>query len=235
MSDEQTEDVSLNWRNTAVHYDDPEKERRFKNANGTFKTSALFLETAYRNAVNGETPPDVLFTLKDNDYRGLPSLRRKYLEAKDPTEYQFALENFYGWEHWALIRDQDWIRPKLDKWREELQASILSEALTSVVEEATNPISRSRLAAAKYLLESKFEALKGIVNEDTKNRGKRAIKPEVSEEDQRLQEIEQRAILLFKGRQKSPILNESNISLSVIQEGDDGARDFNNEGRGTED
>lgn len=186
------------WARATGNYDNPEKEAKFKNRMGAFKTAALFLETSVRYGEEDSVKREgVLYTLKDEDYKGIPSLRRLYLEAKDPTEYQFANQCFYSWEHWCSIRDQEWIKPKLTKWREELKVLILSEALTSVVEEATNPISRSRLSAAKYLLESEFGALLGMP-QTKKEQKAQAEARELSAEEKRLKAIQDRASQLLK-------------------------------------
>lgn len=196
------------WARAVGKYDNPEKEDKFKNKVGSFKTSGLFLETSVRyGEEDSPKRAGVLYTLKDEDYKGYPALRRLYLEAKDPTEYQFANQCFYSWEHWCLIREQEWIKPKLAKWREELKVLILSEALTSVVEEATNPISRSRLSAAKYLLESEFGALLGMPTSKKELKAQEQAK-ELSADEKRFKAIQDRASQLLKEKVSKSVILE---------------------------
>lgn len=186
------------WAQAVLKYDDPEKELKFKNRMGAFKTEALFFEVG-QSTEEGEVKPDVLYTLKDADFRGLPSLRRLYLECKDPSEYTFATQYFYSWEHWCLIRERPWIKEKLAKWREELNVLIQAEALVTVIEEATNPISRSRLAAAKFLLESRYGASNEVVNKTSAQTSKDKA---ATREEEKLKEIQIRASKLLEERNK---------------------------------
>lgn len=93
---------------------------------GKFLTLALFLEAYYR--------PDVaIFTYKEEDhvYKGKTfiSLKRRYLDMADPTEYDFANEYLCGWRHWQRLVDNKFIRTHIDEWREELEYKLRSIAV----------------------------------------------------------------------------------------------------------
>src|SRR3989304_3612775 len=72
---------------------------KFKDQNGRYRTLSLFLE--YR--VN-KVPP--LWTLKKYELPGNPpSLYLQYLEARDPTEYDFAMAQLGTFEHWEVLQN----------------------------------------------------------------------------------------------------------------------------------
>lgn len=121
---------------------------RYKNANGVYFLKELFFEYARDRA-------NAIYTLKDEDHTdesGKPyrSLRRLYLESKDPTEYRFAKENLYGWEHWQILSNCTWMQPFVSKWRDELNVLIRSEALATVIKKASST-DKEALQAAKYI------------------------------------------------------------------------------------
>ncbi len=92
---------------------------------GRYRTRSLFLET--RNLENPSLVP--LYTLKERDYKGCLSFRRKYLEIGDLTEYRQATELLGSWEHWQLLQECNWFKPHLEEWREELRIKLRSEHL----------------------------------------------------------------------------------------------------------
>ena len=119
---------------------------KFKNNSGQYLLKALFWET------NSETPDQILYTLKDEDYKGFPSLRRLYLETNDETEYVFASRYFYSWEHWKKVSESSIIKPSVEEWREELQLRILNASLNKIKKIAEGA-GRDAFAAQKYLIE----------------------------------------------------------------------------------
>lgn len=116
---------------------------QLKDGRGYPLTQSLFLEIMYH-------PEYSLFTLADDDkeYNGktYPSLRQYYLEIGDITEYQFATKCLLGWDHWQRLVQNKEIKKEVDKWREELEVAIRSEAISSVMS-----ASMDNFQAAKWL------------------------------------------------------------------------------------
>ena len=127
----------------------------FKNSMGVLKLKKLFLET---NSTL-ENRDLVVYTLKDRDHIGYPSIPRLYLETKDPGEYRFANLYFYNWDHWYRLTETDWFQPYLKKMRAELAALMKSEALDRILAKAD----QGDFQANKYLLERKWTTVsKGV-------------------------------------------------------------------------
>jgi hypothetical protein len=128
------------------------EREQFINSVGHTRIKSLFLELSYDN------DQFHLFTLKDNDqeHKGkkLLSLKRIYLEyvPNDPTEYTFAMVVFGTWDIWDTIRRNAQIRRHYNKWKEEAEVKIKSEAIRSIAEEMRQG-GKSSFTAAKLLLE----------------------------------------------------------------------------------
>lgn len=121
----------------------------FRNDNNVFLLKALFYEFA------GDKQT-CIYTLKDDDYEGYPSLYRLYMETADPTEYAFATKYLDGWEHWKLLSNATFFQPFVSRWREELELKYKSEALAKIISTSSST-SREALQASKYLLEKGWE------------------------------------------------------------------------------
>lgn len=126
---------------------------RFKNVNGVFYLKELFFETA-------QNKENVVYTLKDKAHEGYPSLYEAYLEANDPTEYQFAVNNLYSWEHWQRLQDCSWMKPIVAAWRTELEIRFKSQALRKIMAQASGS-SRESFQAAKFIAEYGSKSTKG--------------------------------------------------------------------------
>lgn len=124
---------------------------KFHNASGKFLTRNLFYETAVA------TKDQVLYTLKEHDHEGYPSLYRLYLEMEDITEYEFANKYFYNYRHWKEISESNWFKVYINRWREELDLKMKARALQDIIKTAKDSKSKSQLSAAKYLLEKGWE------------------------------------------------------------------------------
>lgn len=131
---------------------------KFRNIQGTRRYGSLFYEKCLADKSTA------VFTLKDHDYKGYPSLYRLYMESEDPTEYEFAINNLDGWEHWEILCQAEWFQPFVSRWRRELEVKIRSRALANIVLEAADPKSRNTYNANKMLLE------KGWLDRNTKGR-----------------------------------------------------------------
>lgn len=125
---------------------------RFKDTAGKYITQGLFLEFEYR-------PERAIYTFKDEDffYKGqwFPSARRLYLETADPTEYEFAVRYFWGWEHWKQITQNTALRHEILKWREELEVKLRSQSARGMLLSA-----QTNAAAAKWVADGKWNPSK---------------------------------------------------------------------------
>ena len=104
--------------------------RKFRR-NGTLVTKGLFLENYTADQDN------VMYTLKRDSYKDLPSLYKLYMDCEDLTEYEFANTYFESWEHWQSIATAAWMQEHLTKWRQELEIKLKSMAVKEMIKEAT--------------------------------------------------------------------------------------------------
>lgn len=92
-------------------------------------TQSLFLEIGYTEYA--------VYTLKDDDYeyngKVYPSLKKRYLELEDTTEYDFATTYLLGWKHWQRIVENKALAPHVAEWREELELKLRSRAVKQMV------------------------------------------------------------------------------------------------------
>lgn len=122
---------------------------QFKDSGGRYLTQSLFLEFNYNTDFAVYT-----FDGEDKEYKGkvYPSLKRLYLEAEDLTEYTFARQHLFNWEHWMKMKENKALRNHFDAWAEELEVYLRSQGLRSVVE-----MSEHNFQAAKFLSEKGWE------------------------------------------------------------------------------
>lgn len=132
----------------------------FRASNGVYYTKQLFYEFA------DSDKSYVLYTLKDQDYMGYPSLRRLYMEMDDQSEYQFANRYFAGWSHWKKLLRCPWFADYITEFREELQIRSSAAYLTSIRLKALE----GNLAANKYLLEQGWKDSKDKVGRPSKEK-----------------------------------------------------------------
>lgn len=119
---------------------------KYTNESGTRLTKALFYETTLADK------SQVVYTLKNEDHKGYPSLYRLYMATYDPTEYTFATSYLQDWEHWLQLCECSWFKDYVQRWRQELSLKIASTALTRIIAEAGSD-RREAFSANKYLLE----------------------------------------------------------------------------------
>lgn len=121
-------------------------KEKLKDDGGRSLTQSLFLELGYNTQY-------AIFTLNDEDkvYKDkvYPSLKKWYLEVNDPTEYEFARKCLLGWRHWKRLLENKDIRPYIDEWREELEISLRSESIRSIMEQSTDNFQASKWLADK--------------------------------------------------------------------------------------
>lgn len=132
---------------------------KFKNANGVLLLKQLFFETADTERSR------VLYTLKNEDHEGYPSLRRLYLEQDDETEFFFAEAYFDGWHHWKKLLQCSWFLAQLEPIREELATRNAARNLREIRKAAES----GNVSASRYLLEGGWKP-KGSAGRPTKQK-----------------------------------------------------------------
>lgn len=121
---------------------------KWKTDQGVYFTKSLFFEM-----ITTTDKPNCVYTLKAEDHPlGYPSLRRLYLEAEDPTEYDFAVQYLGGIDHWKKLVECDWFKPYLEAWRDELELKLKAKAYKRLMAEANDPLSKHKIEANKFIL-----------------------------------------------------------------------------------
>lgn len=119
---------------------------KMKNSVGNYITQQLFVDFGY-----DETAAQYTVTKEDRLYNGTfyPSLYRRYMEIADPTEYEFATQCLYDWEHWQRIVNNKMLSERLGiaEWREELEVKLRSAAVRNVLNQASENFSAAKWAA----------------------------------------------------------------------------------------
>jgi hypothetical protein len=119
------------------------------------KVTSIFLETQpHRYGVPTTYVP--WYTLKNEDVvkDGVNyfSLYKLYMEMEDTTEYEFASRYLIDWQHWVMLTNQEWFKPYVERWREELSLKLEARYLEQLKIAAMGE-GREALQANKYLLE----------------------------------------------------------------------------------
>lgn len=125
-------------------------KEKFRGPVGRRYTVGLFYETCESDKST------VLYTLKDEDHKGFPSIKRLYMEEDDLTEYVFANKYFENWAHWKEISESSWFKPYITLWREELDLRTRAKALNRIREEADHG-GKNSFQANRYLIEKGYE------------------------------------------------------------------------------
>jgi hypothetical protein len=127
------------------HYRD-----QMKDETGRYRTRSLFWET--RHIEEDKYPP--LFTLKDKEHKGYPSLKKIFLsyEHLPGHEYEFAMDVFGSWEHWSKLADESTLKDYIKSWRDELEIKIRASAMKALIKNAFEDGSKGA-NMAKYLAE----------------------------------------------------------------------------------
>ena len=125
-----------------------ELQELFKDSIGRWRTASLFEETCDDPA---KYPP--IYTLNGGDTSSCVSLKDKYLELADTTEYVFAKMYLGGYDHWKRICESYVLKPYIADWRLELDKRLQANYLTQLREIAAGT-GNAALSATKYLLET---------------------------------------------------------------------------------
>lgn len=134
----------------------------FYEPNG-YRTQSLFYETCPIH----DRGPWTQYTLKNWDHtvgehesagRTIPaktyiSLRKRYIEMMDITEYEFANTYLLDFDHWKALAKAGWFQEYLVLWRDELEAKMKAMALKGIIGKAVSE-EKDALSAQKYLFDS---------------------------------------------------------------------------------
>ena len=127
--------------------------KRIPGSSLRYPTKVLFYE------LNGFDASAAVYTLMDDDIEvdghKLLSLRKAYIESRDPQEGIFASRYFYSYAHWMAVSELLNLREEVSEWRRELEMILKSEALKIIVREAEED-GKNSYEANKFLLTSKF-------------------------------------------------------------------------------
>lgn len=119
-------------------------KNKFHDNQNRLITRNLFKETSARKE-------QVLYSFSREDVDTIPSLYKLYMAEADLTEFDFARKYFDSYQHWKRICQTSWFHPHIVEWREELELSIRSKALSSLIKR-----SESSTEIAKYLLNNNW-------------------------------------------------------------------------------
>lgn len=150
----------------------------FKNTNGVWLTRELFYETA-------QNKDNVIYTLKQEDHMGFPSLYRLYMEADDVTEYSFALRHLGGWSHWKLLADSTFFKTYIDDWREELEVRARARALAKIINTAAGS-SKDAFMAQKFVANKEWDKAKPATKGRPSNAAIKTAANDIAIEQRRL-------------------------------------------------
>ncbi len=150
---------------------------RFRNGANSRLMKQLFFENCY-----GQDTKLAVYTLKDWDHEGYPSLYRLYMDTADLKEYTFAEEYLDGLEHWEMLCKTNWFKPYAERWRKELLLKTQGMALKRIQEVAQTKDHKSAYEASKFLLAASWAS-------PGHSKG-RPSKEQVKEEAQRIAQTE---------------------------------------------
>lgn len=120
---------------------------KFRSSINSRLIKQLFFEHCY-----GQEAKSAVYTLKDWDHEGYPSLYRLYMEMGDLKEYDFAETYLDGYEHWERLCKTPWFKPYVERWRKELLLQVQGKALRRIQEVAQTENHKSAYEANKFLL-----------------------------------------------------------------------------------
>lgn len=130
---------------------------KLKDSKGRYLVQGLFLEDRYDADMSVFT-----FDGEDKLYKGKTyiSLRKRFIEMGDPTEYAFAKEWLSDYNQWKRLCANKVVGRHIEEWRDELRLSLMSDGVLSLIDLA---VDGKHYQAAKWLADAGF---------DTKQRGR---------------------------------------------------------------
>lgn len=121
-----------------------------------------------------------VYTLKQEDHNGFPSLYRLYMECDDLTEYTFATQYLYNWEHWTRLCKASWFKEYITAWRAELEVRTRARALQNLRAISADPSHKAAAAVNRYLVDGGWKS-----QEEKKGRG-RPSKDQIKSEAEKI-------------------------------------------------
>ena len=159
------------------------KHSPYTDSMGRFHTKALFVETISKELLaKGITP---VYTL--NGDPAYNDIHKMFIASDDPTGYSFAIAAFDSWDHLQhLLKNCQWFRRHYDKWQNELEVKMRSEAIKNLVKQSKDSKGST---AAKYVAEKGWEKKRGRPsNEEVEKERKQQamIRDELSQDADRI-------------------------------------------------
>ena len=136
-----------------------EKDNKLKDSLGRYRTLSLFWETRHPNL-------EPIYSIKGYDLEKpegtYPSLKKIYLSYDHVPgyEYEFAMNIFGSWEHWAKLCKISQIRNDIQEWRDELDIKLKCKSMKAMMTAALDNDAKG-VNAAKYLAEKGYETKRG--------------------------------------------------------------------------
>lgn len=178
----------MNGPRNKVEEAEIERSKGFKNANGALLSKRLIFELCdieFNQAI---------YTLRDYDFidsnngHELKSLKNRYLEIADPTEYRFGTKYFYSWAHFQKMLKNKKFLAHINAWREELDLMLKSKG----IEMQTKLAEEGNAQAAKWLAEKGYKveaAYKGRPTKKQEDMNKAVKKQTMDEFDEDAENI----------------------------------------------
>jgi len=147
-----------------------------KDKEGRWLTKALFKDLASPDTIKRYPPKWTL-----DEFRNL------YLSENDPTEYKFAIKILGSWDHWQKMTESPSLSLYINKWREELEIKIKSDAIRDIVEFSK---ADKGFQAAKWLADGEWNKRKAgrptKAEVERNERIRTGIRDEIDEDEKRV-------------------------------------------------
>lgn len=136
-----------------------------------------------------------VYTLQDckpihyKNYNGMVryDLKQLYLACGDITEVEFISKFMYDVAHWEKLCSNKVYNKIITKWRELQRLKVKSQMFGVILEDAHDPLSRTKTSSAKYLLDKYYDPTtpNNKQNKKDKDEDKRKIM-DISEDKERI-------------------------------------------------
>lgn len=165
-------------------------------------TNRLFLELCLTDASETISSARPIYTLGHEDFTDEEgntylSIRKRYLELKDPSESAIAEIYFFDHRHWDRIAETTAIAPYVAEWRVSLERILQEDAIQRIQKLADS----GNFQAAKWLAEKSWRASLEERNSLGKKKKKSLELP--AAEKAEISEDARRVISLIKPRSAS--------------------------------
>ena len=122
-----------------------------------YRTQSLFVD--FKNTDGDKYPP--IFTLKEYDIPGYPSLYKLYMEYS--SEYEAAVGIIGSWTHWNYLKERSWFKELVDRWeaeRETRDKALAKRQLMKAAEEGNVAAQRTLFGTQEAKPKRKTKAQK---------------------------------------------------------------------------